>query len=193
MNAVHKIIDKGDQMPKILTNVKPDIYKATKQMLNQDGYDKLSIRGIAKECGIGMGTIYNYFKSKDEIIIEIVLDDWNMVLKRMDNVIESDKSVMEKLTIVYKQLNEFVSGYHGMWLDMMMSGSKPPSGECRRASYTLELLERISIITSKIESDMDDKEIDFLNNTITTLFLSNTKDGDLDLLSLEKFLNRITK
>lgn len=43
------------------------ILKAAVKVFSRDGLDKGTIADIAKEAGIGKGTVYEYFSSKDEI------------------------------------------------------------------------------------------------------------------------------
>lgn len=43
------------------------------QLLVRNGVHNTPMSAIAKEAGTGMGTIYNYFKNKDELINELYL------------------------------------------------------------------------------------------------------------------------
>ena len=49
-----------------------------------DGYYPTSISKIAKEAGISKGLIYNYFSSKEELIVEIVLDGFDQIMEYFD-------------------------------------------------------------------------------------------------------------
>ncbi|MDX5423566.1 MAG: TetR/AcrR family transcriptional regulator [Hymenobacteraceae bacterium] len=41
------------------------------QLFSEKGYDRTSIRHIAQEAGVSLGLLYNYFKSKEELLHEI--------------------------------------------------------------------------------------------------------------------------
>ncbi|EJF07963.1 MULTISPECIES: TetR/AcrR family transcriptional regulator [Pontibacter] len=41
------------------------------RLFASQGYEATSIRSIAKEAGMSLGLLYNYFKSKDELLAEI--------------------------------------------------------------------------------------------------------------------------
>ena len=56
-------------MPKIIDNLREALIKEAKYQVNKYGYAGMTIRSVAKECGIGIGTIYNYFKSKEDLIL----------------------------------------------------------------------------------------------------------------------------
>ena len=59
---VHK--KKGmTSMPKIIENVRGMLIDEAKKQIATNGYENVTIRSIAKECGLGLGTFYNYFKS----------------------------------------------------------------------------------------------------------------------------------
>ena len=49
-------------------NTKKKIYRATKNILKRDGYDKLSVKNICLEAGVSNGSFFHHFKSKDELL-----------------------------------------------------------------------------------------------------------------------------
>jgi AcrR family transcriptional regulator len=59
---------------------KNQILKSAWECFEEKGYQKFTIRDIAKKIGVSPGAIYNYFKGKDEIIEE--LHKWNLLEKK---------------------------------------------------------------------------------------------------------------
>ncbi len=55
-------------------------------------FAKTSVSDIAKACGLGKGTIYLYFKSKDEIVLAIIED-------RIARIVESDSGYFDDPTV----------------------------------------------------------------------------------------------
>ncbi|WP_406534936.1 GNAT family N-acetyltransferase [Methanobrevibacter sp.] len=53
-------------------NNKEKIFNASVNLFSQFGYDRVSIRQIAKEVGIKESSIYNHYKSKESILDEIM-------------------------------------------------------------------------------------------------------------------------
>jgi AcrR family transcriptional regulator len=49
--------------------LKNRIILAAKTLFSENGYEETSIEQIAEKAGVGMGTAYNYFKSKEELYI----------------------------------------------------------------------------------------------------------------------------
>ena len=67
-------------MPKIIENVRGMLIEEAQTQITANGYDNVTIRSIAKGCGLGLGTFYNYFKSKEMLIATFLNEDWQ---KRM--------------------------------------------------------------------------------------------------------------
>ena len=158
-------------MPKILTNVKEDICRTTRRMLDEEGYESLNIRAIAGKCGIGMGTIYNYYHAKEEIVAEIVMGDWNLILRRMDQSVRAPGEPLAKLSAVFGLLQEFIVGFHGTWMQMSLASEQAPDREsirCRRNDYRHQLAERVAaaVGTGSVVPDP------FCMDLVARLFLS---------------------
>ncbi len=49
-----------------------DIALACKELFFQNGINDLTISQVARTAGVGKGTIYDYFKNKEDIVFEIV-------------------------------------------------------------------------------------------------------------------------
>ncbi|MFH5911664.1 TetR/AcrR family transcriptional regulator [Clostridium perfringens] len=94
-------------MPKIIKNVKEDLLTEGKKQLLSNGYLNLNIRNITKECNIGTGTFYNYFKNKEQLVIDILSNDWTSILKISNEIIEEDISFKEKLIFISNNINDF--------------------------------------------------------------------------------------
>jgi len=67
-------------MPKIIENVREQLLAEAKKQIAERGYANTTIRSVAGACSIGVGTVYNYFKSKDMLIASFMLEDWQECL-----------------------------------------------------------------------------------------------------------------
>lgn len=59
---------------------KEKILKAALKLFAENGYHKTSISQIAKEAGVSKGLTYNYFNSKEELLLFIIDDATNEML-----------------------------------------------------------------------------------------------------------------
>ena len=64
MNIVHI---EGDYMNTIVTS-KEEILKNSRELIREKGWATVSIRSVASACGVSVGSIYNYYDSKAELI-----------------------------------------------------------------------------------------------------------------------------
>ena len=98
-------------MPKIIRNLRENLLKETRKMLLKNGYDAVTIRGIASTCGAATGTVYNYFPSKEALIAHAILGDWldHVTHAREKLAITSD--VRKGLAIILECIGDFSRRY----------------------------------------------------------------------------------
>ena len=60
-------------MPKIIPGLRERLIKEAEQQLVTGGYTALTIRSVAKACHVAVGTVYNYFPSKEEFVASALL------------------------------------------------------------------------------------------------------------------------
>ena len=68
-------------MPKIIKNPEDRILQAARNRLLDKDLSSFSLRGVAADCGIAVGTIYNYFKDKESLMAAVMIQDWMDALK----------------------------------------------------------------------------------------------------------------
>ena len=73
------------------------IVKAARQRLSQYGVRKTTMNEIAQDVGIAVGTLYLYFKNKNEILIAVMEAYTRQHLKDTEKILHSPMSAPEKL------------------------------------------------------------------------------------------------
>lgn len=53
-----------------------EILEMTKAMVMESGIGSVSIRSVAERCGIAVGSVYNYFPSKRELMVAVIETVW---------------------------------------------------------------------------------------------------------------------
>ena len=73
------------------------ILDAADLLLARYGYKKMTVDDLAREAGIGKGTVYLHFKSKEDVVLSHVDRIVRRSLERQQGIIESDDAPAEKL------------------------------------------------------------------------------------------------
>ena len=102
-------------MPKILEHVREQLLTEVRQQIEQHGYAQTTIRSVARACGVGVGTVYNYFPSKDMLIAAAVADDWYASRERFLSPVSDDPRNM--LYQIYEMLHTFSDEHHTLFTD----------------------------------------------------------------------------
>ncbi len=101
-------------MPKIIENVREQLLCEAKRQIAERGYANTTIRSVAGECGLAVGTVYNYFKSKDMLIASFMAEDWHKCTEKIKNCPTNDKKTF--LRCIYESLSDY-SDKHKMLFD----------------------------------------------------------------------------
>lgn len=177
-------------MPKLLSNVKEDIITVSRVILSQEGYEKFSMREISSKCGIALGTIYNYFRTKDEIVTEIIMSDWFLANRRMDLAIHSNGSEIEKLESIFMALKDFVHDFHNIWIEMAKlkkSTSIEAEGKCRQYDYRDLVREKIKLALGDSIEDTEENK-NFIYDLLARNFLSYCQEKSFDFTQFRHFI-----
>ena len=83
------------------------ILKAARQIVIAKGFGELSIRKLAAEIGYAPGTIYLYFKSRDEIVREICVQGFAELGTAMMAAGEKETEPIAKFTALLKSYVDF--------------------------------------------------------------------------------------
>ncbi len=66
-------------MNKVVTS-KEDILAVSKEMVAENGIQAINMRNVAKQCGVAVGSVYNYFPSKNDLIIAVIDAIWKEII-----------------------------------------------------------------------------------------------------------------
>lgn len=64
---------------------KEEILRVSRALIQEQGWAALNIRSVAAACGVSVGSIYNYFNSKAELVGETVESVWHEIFHQPDN------------------------------------------------------------------------------------------------------------
>lgn len=104
-------------MPKILENIREKLLEEAKRQVCENGYSSMTIRSVAAACGVGTGTVYNYFQSKDMLVASFMLDDWLICRQAIEQGMIDAEDAKEALYCIYRELKKFNEMYSGVFVD----------------------------------------------------------------------------
>ncbi len=99
----------------MIENLKERIQEEARNQIVNLGYSKTTIRSVAQACNIGVGTMYNYYRSKEELVSSIMLDDWRQCIEQMEKAPTDDAEAF--LRTLQGSLSEFIGKYRNIFTD----------------------------------------------------------------------------
>lgn len=120
------------QSPKKLQR-KTEIVEAAVKVFAEKGFFKAKVSDVAKEAGIADGTVYLYFKNKEDLLIYLFESKMGHILTRFNSqlaestdpiekmklffqiyfkIIKEDKKLAEVFQVELRQSAKFLKGYH---------------------------------------------------------------------------------
>lgn len=87
---------------------KDEILKAARKVIAEKGWGKATIEEVAEKAGIAKGTVYIYFKNKDELFSSALLDVTDRVIDAIEKAVSKNGAVTKKLEAVVKTQLSFI-------------------------------------------------------------------------------------
>ena len=79
------------------------ILDAMQELMNESSNRAISVSDIAEKAGIGKGSIYYYFESKNDIIEAVIERSYSMAIKKSKDLVSStDIDAFAKMEIIFR-------------------------------------------------------------------------------------------
>ncbi len=116
------------------------ILAAAAELLELKGYESTSIEEIAEKAEVGVGTVYNYFRSKSELLLALS-KQWTIeILKKGQAIVDNPP----------KDPIEAVSSLFSVYIEAFVSGH---SKSFLRELFAITFAEQISFVKEQIKLD----------------------------------------
>ena len=102
-----------------------ELLKATAlRLFSANGYQATSISTIAKEAGISKGLMYNYFESKEELLVSL-FDDYFRLLGALLNPNNDNEITNNEMESFFGMLTQSLREKHEYWLLFFQLSMQP--------------------------------------------------------------------
>jgi len=85
------------------------ILAAAIKLFSEKGFDETSIEELAREAGIGKGTIYGYFSTKQDIFLAFCEEEIEYVFTRLEEESDPESTLLEQIVFLSMCQFDFVT------------------------------------------------------------------------------------
>ncbi len=162
---------------KKLENQREIIFRTAKEIILSENIDKFSIRMLSKRCNVSLGTIYNYYGNKNDILIDITKDLWMNYIDYIKNNVNHKYSFLERIEFYYLSLVGFSDKFNYKILSKELSSSFRKVGKAYHNAFFdiwKEIVKEDASRILKLDHDKSTIIADFICNNLISLISSNT-------------------
>ena len=102
---------------------KAAILSAALEIFNHFGYEKTSMNDIAAKAGVGKGSIYYYFESKEDIYIELMNAQLKDAMHHLKQLIENETEIIGKIRLLMGHVVEILNQKAPLFLQALNNSS----------------------------------------------------------------------
>ncbi len=129
------------------TNLRRRILTAARHLLIQEGVTRVSMRMIAREVGCSVGSLYSYFKDKDELVHSLIEEGFEMLILRAERLNGAFNDAVGRLRGFCKAYISFgienPEYYEIMFTLNAERMARYPAEKYRRARRALEIIAEV--------------------------------------------------
>lgn len=102
-------------MPKIIPELRKRFVAAARRRVLEGEDHDVTIRQVARDCDTAVGTVYNYFPSKEALITAVMLEDWQACCADMEADARAQQTALSALAAITAALRRFTARYAPTW------------------------------------------------------------------------------
>ena len=88
---------------------KQSLKQAAYNVFSNKGYKATAISEVAKQAGMAVGSFYNYYESKEEIFLDVYIEENNRIRQVIMNDIDWEGDVVELIGQLFGQSRSLIS------------------------------------------------------------------------------------
>lgn len=141
---------------------KENLFNVASEMIAELGFEKATMRAIAKEAGVASGAAYYYFKSKEDFVYEYYKQSHEDHINALGNYLETEKSLEKRLHKVVSLKMELAQPYKKMARALYRIAANPDSPLSPFSEESKKLrLESLAVFKEVVGGSEDKVHSDF--------------------------------
>ncbi len=135
------------------------IIAAARRLFDRKGYASTSMEEVADRAGLAVGTLYNYFASKDELLFAISRSDTEPLLAIGERILADPPSdpveAIASLTEVMVQ--SITAGERRLWRELFVAAIASPDMSARLFALDMRLIAQLTTMLDllKVQESID--------------------------------------
>jgi AcrR family transcriptional regulator len=109
-----------------------EIFDTSVHLFLEKGFNETSMREIATAASVGKSTLYDYFSSKDEILISYFEDEIQKITGLAQEIIDLDLPITEKLMRIIEMHLEYLVASKQLYLKLSIETQRLSMGSQQR-------------------------------------------------------------
>ena len=101
-----------------------EIYHKVVNIFLKKGFQETSMREIADTAGLGKSTLYDYFKTKDDILLYFFEDQLNDLTEAAQEIAIQNKSADKRLRQIIEKHLEFLQANKSLFMKLSMEAQR---------------------------------------------------------------------
>ncbi len=101
-----------------------EIFSASVSLFLEKGFTETSMREIAHAAGVGKSTLYDYFTSKEEILVFYFGDQIQEIAQRALEIVNQDSSITEKIKKIMQMHLSYLIGNKHVFLNLSVEAQR---------------------------------------------------------------------
>ncbi len=95
------------------------ILDVAKRIIEERGFFETTTDEIARRANVAKGTLYIYFKSKDELFLRLIEREYDRITSKLIEIADSDEDAVTKLDIVVEDYLNYMEKNRAFFLSLM--------------------------------------------------------------------------
>jgi TetR/AcrR family transcriptional regulator, cholesterol catabolism regulator len=101
-----------------------EIFQSAVYLFIEKGFTETSMREIAEAAGLGKSTLYDYFKTKDDILISYFENEINSVTRLAEAINKQELPAEQKLRQILQAQMDFLLGNKKFYLKLTLQAQR---------------------------------------------------------------------